>query len=100
MHAGRSQRAGLVLAGLPASGLSGITLLAVGVTGDYIARIYDELKARPLYIVDTLRNFAPERLAALPGRRRSSWRPRSDRAAEPAQRAGLALGPQASGLMG
>ena len=48
--------------------LSGVTLLAVGVTGDYIARIYDELKARPLYIVDTLRNFAPERLAALPGR--------------------------------
>jgi dolichol-phosphate mannosyltransferase len=48
--------------------LSGVTLLAVGISGDYVARIYDELKDRPLYVVDALHNISPERLAALPQR--------------------------------
>ncbi len=48
--------------------LSGLTLLAVGVTGDYVARIYDELKARPLYVVDALHNVPLQDLAALPPR--------------------------------
>jgi hypothetical protein len=43
-------------------------LLAVGICGDYVARIYDELKDRPLYVVDALHNISPERLAALPDR--------------------------------
>ncbi len=30
---------------------SGITLLALGAIGDYVARIYEESKGRPLYIV-------------------------------------------------
>jgi len=31
--------------------LSGIQLVAIGVVGEYIARIYDEVKKRPEYIV-------------------------------------------------
>ena len=32
--------------------IGGIQLLSVGVLGEYIARIYDESKGRPLYIID------------------------------------------------
>lgn len=32
-------------------GLSGFTMLQIGVTGLYLGRIYDEVKARPLYLV-------------------------------------------------
>ena len=35
---------------------SGATLLAVGVLGDYIARIYEEIKGRPLYILSDSAN--------------------------------------------
>ena len=36
--------------------LSGVQLLAVGIIGEYIARIYDEVKRRPKYIVKTKMN--------------------------------------------
>ena len=48
---------------------SGINLLSLGVVGEYIARIYDEVKGRPLYLVrrssghstgDSLRRKSPE----------------------------------------
>lgn len=32
--------------------IGGIQLVAIGIVGEYIARIYDESKCRPLYIVD------------------------------------------------
>jgi glycosyltransferase involved in cell wall biosynthesis len=36
---------------------SGVQLLALGVVGEYIGRIYDESKRRPMYIVDKKFNF-------------------------------------------
>ncbi|HEY8422044.1 MAG TPA: glycosyltransferase family 2 protein [Thermoclostridium sp.] len=36
---------------------NGITLLMLGIIGEYIGRIYDEVKERPLYIIKDTRNF-------------------------------------------
>jgi dolichol-phosphate mannosyltransferase len=38
---------------------SGATLTAVGLVGDYVARIYEELKGRPLYVLVGARNIEP-----------------------------------------
>jgi polyisoprenyl-phosphate glycosyltransferase len=38
---------------------SGIQLLCLGIIGEYIARIYDEVKQRPLYLVDTILETSP-----------------------------------------
>ncbi|ANW98771.1 glycosyltransferase [Thermoclostridium stercorarium subsp. thermolacticum DSM 2910] len=40
---------------------NGITLLMLGIIGEYIGRIYDEVKARPLYVVKNTRNFDNEK---------------------------------------
>jgi dolichol-phosphate mannosyltransferase len=38
---------------------SGATLTAVGLVGDYVARIYEEIKGRPLYVVSEALNLDP-----------------------------------------
>ncbi len=53
--------------GIPVPGLTtilltivlfgGVQILLIGVVGEYIARIFDEIKQRPLYIVDETRNI-------------------------------------------
>jgi dolichol-phosphate mannosyltransferase len=38
---------------------NGAILIAVGLMGDYVARIYEESKARPLYVVSDTANLGP-----------------------------------------
>jgi dolichol-phosphate mannosyltransferase len=39
---------------------SGAILMAVGVVGNYVARIYEESKQRPLYVVSSVHNLAAD----------------------------------------
>jgi dolichol-phosphate mannosyltransferase len=48
---------GLSTTVLVVSFFSGVQLLALGLVGEYVGRIYDETKRRPMYIVDKKINF-------------------------------------------
>ncbi len=68
------------------AGLSGIQLIFLGILGEYLGAIFDEVKARPHYIVEEKVNFPSprrvlsERLAAKGARRRAARRPRRAKA--------------------
>ncbi len=49
-------------------GLSGIQLLCLGIIGQYLARIYREIKNRPLYVLESIQNSGEPRRIHQPGR--------------------------------
>ena len=73
-------------------GFGGLNLLALGIVGQYIARIYREIKGRPLYVVETVMSSDPSP-APKPGRPRSR---RKVAAPEGDAAGGLFPGPAAS----
>src|SRR6202048_2365688 len=65
---------GLPTTVLVISFFSGVQLLALGVVGEYIGRIYDETKGRPMYIVDRKVNFSDPDDRSAAQAERGAWR--------------------------
>jgi dolichol-phosphate mannosyltransferase len=43
--------------------VGGVQLVCLGILGQYLARIYDEVKRRPRFIVDVAEGFVEEQVA-------------------------------------
>jgi dolichol-phosphate mannosyltransferase len=60
--------------------IGGAQLLMTGVIGEYLGRVYDEVRARPIYLVDEVRGFGNElaehfRQSPVPPAVGASWPP-------------------------
>jgi dolichol-phosphate mannosyltransferase len=51
---------------------SGVQLIVIGVVGEYVARVYDEVKLRPLYLFSDTHGFDEEQVAAVAPTKSSS----------------------------
>src|ERR1700704_5238564 len=71
---------GLPTTVLVVSFFSGVQLLALGVVGEYIGRIYDETKGRPMYIVDRKVNFSDPVDQSAAQAEQGAWRRRPEKA--------------------
>lgn len=58
---------GLSTTVLVVSFFAGVQLLGLGLIGEYVGRIYDEVKRRPMFIVDRKVNFDADDSSALAG---------------------------------
>ncbi|UWU23552.1 glycosyltransferase (plasmid) [Rhizobium sp. CB3060] len=58
---GMNLSAGLSTTVLIVTFFSGVQLLGLGLIGEYVGRIYDEVKRRPMYIVDRQVNFTEQK---------------------------------------
>ena len=52
---------GLSTTVLMVSFFAGVQLFGLGLIGEYVGRIYDEVKRRPMYIVDRQVNFGKDK---------------------------------------
>jgi len=55
--------------------LSGLQLLMIGIVGEYLARVFDEIKQRPPWIVARAYGFGSARLPELPSRQTQPFTP-------------------------